>query len=62
MHIIKDNVLVYKLFEKRGTFLFDIVRMPYLSSNIPSIFRITAESSMYTKADRLCARGISITY
>ena len=33
---IKDNEFVYKLFDKRDKFPFFIVRMPYLSSNIPS--------------------------
>ena len=34
--IIGDNIFVYKLFAKRNKFHFFIVRMPYLSSNIPS--------------------------
>ena len=33
---IKDDIFVYKLFDKRDTFPFFIVRMPHLSSNIPS--------------------------
>ena len=33
---IKDNIFVYKLFDKRDAFPFSIVRMPHLSSNIPS--------------------------
>ena len=33
---IKDNILIYKLFEKRDKFSFFIVGMPHLSSNIPS--------------------------
>ena len=33
------NLFVYKLFDKRDAFPFSIVRMPYVSSNIPeSIF------------------------
>ena len=36
---IKDGIFVYKLFDKRDAFPFSIVRMPYISSNIPeSIF------------------------
>ena len=36
---IKDGLFVYKLFDKRDAFPFSIVRMPYVSSNIPeSIF------------------------
>ena len=33
---IKDNIFIYKLFDKRDAFPFFIVRMPHLSSNIPS--------------------------
>ena len=32
---IKNKKFVYKLFDKRDSFPFSIVRMPYLSSNIP---------------------------
>ena len=36
---IKEGLFVYKLFDKREAFPFSIVRMPYVSSNIPeSIF------------------------
>ena len=36
---IRDGLFVYKLFDKRDDFPFSIVRMPYISSNIPeSIF------------------------
>ena len=33
---IKDNILVYKLFDKKDKFPFFIVHIPYLSINIPS--------------------------
>ena len=33
---IKDGIFVYKLFDKRDAFSFDIVRMPFICSNIPS--------------------------
>ena len=33
---IENNISVYRLFEKKEKFPFFIVRMPYLSSNIPS--------------------------
>ena len=33
---IKDNIFIYKLFNKRDKFSFFIVRMPHLSSKIPS--------------------------
>ena len=33
---IKGNIFVYKLFDKRDQFPFFIVRMPHLSSNIPT--------------------------
>jgi len=32
---IQDNKFIYKLFDKRDSFPFSIVRMPYLNSNIP---------------------------
>ena len=36
---IREGLFVYKLFDKRDAFPFSIVRMPYVSSNIPeSIF------------------------
>ena len=33
---IQNNIFLYKLFDKRDAFPFSIVRMPDLSSNIPS--------------------------
>ena len=33
---IKDNIFVYKLYDKRDDFNFSIVRMPFADSNIPS--------------------------
>ena len=32
---IRDNIFVYKLFDKRDEFPFEIVRMPDLRGNIP---------------------------
>ena len=32
---IKEGLFIYKLFDKRDAFPFSIVRMPYVSSNIP---------------------------
>ena len=44
----KDNIFVYKLFDKRDKFPFFILRMPYLSSNIPSlIFMVQYFQSSY---------------
>ena len=34
--VIQNNIFVHKLFDKRDAFPFSIVRMPDLSSNIPS--------------------------
>ena len=34
--IIEGNIFLYKLFDIRDKFPFFIVRVPYLSSNIPS--------------------------
>ena len=33
---IKDGVFVYKLFDKRDAFSFEIVRMTFIDSNIPT--------------------------
>ena len=33
---LKDGIFIYKIFDKRDKFPFFIVRMPHLSSNIPS--------------------------
>ena len=35
----EDNIFVYKLLDRRGKFLFFIVHMPYLSSNIVQYFQ-----------------------
>ena len=32
---VEENQFVYKLYDKKDAFPFSIVRMPYLSSNIP---------------------------
>ena len=54
---ISNGIFVYKLFDKRDAFPFFIVRMPYLSSNIPSyifygafkseVLRIAKNTLMY---------------
>ena len=67
---VANNIFVYKLFDERGKFPFIVVRMPYLSSNIPSsIFYgsiffnwVPTNSSMCTKTDRFCAQCISIIH
>ena len=65
-----NNIFVYKLYDKRDAFPFSIVRMPYLSSNIPynifyntilsEILRIARCSLLYEdflfKARKLCQR------
>ena len=39
---MREGIFVYKLFDKRDAFPFSIVRMPYVSSNIPeSIFLLS---------------------
>ena len=44
---VNNDGFVYKLFDKRDTFPFFIVRMPYLSSNIPEfIFYGTIKSEV----------------
>ena len=67
---IVDNIFVYKLYDKRDSFPFSIVRMPYLSSNIPynifynsilsELLRIARCSLLYKdflfKARELCQR------
>ena len=42
---VGDSVFVYKPFDKRDEFLLIIVRMPHLSSNIPSIISSGSISS-----------------
>ena len=34
--LVKEDIFIYKLFDKRDTFPFSIVRMPDLTGNIPS--------------------------
>ena len=67
---ILNGIFIYKLFDKRDSFPFSIVRMPFLSSNIPynifynsilsEILRIARCSLLYsdflTKARELCNR------
>ena len=69
---VDNNIFVYKLFDKRDAFPFSIVRMPYLSSNIPynifyntilsEMLRIARCSLLYKdfliKARELCQRMI----
>ena len=70
MATVSNNIFVYKLFDKRDAFPFSIVRMPFLSSNIPynifyntilsEILRIARCSLLYkdfiVKARELCQR------
>ena len=49
---IEDNIFVYKLFDKRDAFPFFIVRMPYLSSNIPSIIFYSSIFSEFLRIAR----------
>ena len=67
---IENSIFVYKLYDKRDDFPFSIVKMPYLSSNIPynifyntilsEILRIARCSLLYKdflfKARELCQR------
>ena len=67
---VTDKIFVYKLFDKRDDFPFSIVKMPFLSSNIPynifyntilsEILRIARCSLLYpdflTKSRELCCR------
>lgn len=69
---VDNNIFVYKLFEKSDAFPFSIVRMPFLSSNIPynifyntilsEMLRIARCSLLYKdfliKARELCQRMI----
>ena len=34
--LVEENMFIYKLFDKRDTFPFSIIRMPDLTGNIPS--------------------------
>ena len=67
---INNSIYIYKLFDKRDDFPFSIVKMPYLSSNIPynifyntilsEILRIARCSLLYPdflyRAKELCRR------
>ena len=33
---LKDNIVIYKFFDKKDKFPFFIVRMPHVSINVPS--------------------------
>ena len=39
---VKDGVFIYKLFDKRDTFPFFTVHMPYIDSNIPKVIFYSA--------------------
>ena len=39
---VKDGVFIYKLFDKCDVFLFFIVRIPYIDSNIPKLIFYSA--------------------
>ena len=43
---IKDNIVIYKLFDKKDKFLFFIVRLPHVFTNVPSS---TFYGSFYSK-------------
>ena len=53
---IKDNIFVYKLFDKRVKFPFFILRMPYLSSNIPSLILYGSIFSEFLRIARCTLR------
>ena len=55
---IKDNIFVYKLFDKRDKFPFFIVRMPHLSSNMPSS---TFYSSFCSELQRVSTRTLLLS-
>ena len=70
---IDNRIFIYKLFDKRDDFPFSIIKMPYLSSNIPynifyntilsEILRIARCSLLYAdfifRAKELCRRMIN---
>ena len=49
---IKEGLFVYKLFDKRDAFPFSIVRMPYVSSNIPESIIYSAMVGEYLRIAR----------
>ena len=53
---VEDGVFVYKLFDKRDTFPFFIVRMPHFSSNIPSSIFYASAFSEFLRIARCTLR------
>ena len=49
---IDDGTFIYKLFDKRDSFPFDIVRMPHKDSNIPSSIFYSTILSEYLRIAR----------
>ena len=53
---ICDGIFVYKLFDKRDSFPFDIVRMPHLDSNTPSFIFYSTILSEFLRIARATLR------
>ena len=53
---INDDIFVYKQFDKRDSFPFDIVRMPHKDSNIPSNIFYSTILSEYLRMARTTLR------
>ena len=55
---IKDGTFICKLFDKRDSFLFSVVRMPHIASNIPqNIFQLAVKGEFLKIArSTLCLR------
>ena len=53
---INDGLFVYKQYDKRDSFPFDIVRMPFRSSNIPSSIFYSSILSEFLRLARTTLR------
>ena len=49
---IDENKFIYKMFEKRDAFDFHLVRMPSITSNIPSIICYSSIMSEFVRIAR----------
>ena len=49
---IKEGIFVYKLYDKRDSFPFSIVRMPYIDSNIPQTIFYSALKGEFLRIAR----------
>ena len=59
---IKEGTFIYKLFDKRDSFLFSFVRMPHIESNIPQniFYSVIKSVILRTACSTLCLRDFRV--